>query len=387
MNWVRPFLCLFACLIFENCFSQNNALQSDGIIDFPLKLVQKLNQKAATIDEKILKQTENCLQKLMRQEERIKRKVAKEDSVVIKDLFDPTQVKYREFLENLKSEKFILSRFSAGEYLPYFDSIKTSLRFLEAQNAGLNNPEMSHNLSEAISSFNSLQGKLKYVTTIRRYLKERKTFLREQLNKYGLSSQLRKFSKEVYYYSEYIKEYKAILNDPSKQELEALRLLNKIPAFRDFVGKNSFLSSLFGADSYSLFRGTSSQNIPDIPGLQTRSDVLKVVNPTIATPASGQVNHDIFSQKLGDIKNQLQGLKNRTSAWDDNAELPDFKPNEMKTKPFWKKIEVGANFQFGRANSIIPSTADFGLQIGYKVHQNGSFGLGLAYKTGLGRPS
>jgi hypothetical protein len=56
----------------------------------------------------------------------------------------------------------------------------------------------------------------------------------------------------------------------------------------------------------------------------------------------------------------------------------------MKSKKFLQRLEWGTNLQFGKANAMLPSTANIGAQLAYKFHQNGSLGLGAAYKLGYG---
>jgi len=53
------------------------------------------------------------------------------------------------------------------------------------------------------------------------------------------------FQKEAYYYSAQLKEYKDMLSDPDKMVQKDLTLLNKQPAFTNFMKQNSQLASLF----------------------------------------------------------------------------------------------------------------------------------------------
>ncbi|HEU4555605.1 MAG TPA: hypothetical protein VFS25_22355, partial [Chitinophaga sp.] len=66
------------------------------------------------------------------------------------------------------------------------------------------------------------------------------------------------------------------------------------------------------------------------------------------------------------------------------ADMPDFKPNEMKTKSFLQRLEFGGNMQFARSTRFYPTTSDIAGQVAYKFHKNGTAGIGAAYKLGMG---
>ena len=46
--------------------------------------------------------------------------------------------------------------------------------------------------------------------------------------------------------------------------------------------------------------------------------------------------------------------------------------------------EYGGNFQFGKNNRLVPSTADIALTVGYKLNDNSLVGVGASYKMGIG---
>jgi hypothetical protein len=64
--------------------------------------------------------------------------------------------------------------------------------------------------------------------------------------------------------------------------------------------------------------------------------------------------------------------------------MPDFKPNNQKTKSVWRRLEIGTNFQAAKSNYYFPATADLGLSVGYKLNNNATLGIGTSYKLGLG---
>ena len=66
-------------------------------------------------------------------------------------------------------------------------------------------------------------------------------------------------------------------------------------------------------------------------------------------------------------------------------DMPDFKPNNEKTKPFLKRLEYGSNIQTIRGSYSFPTTTDIGLTVGYKLNNKSIVGIGASYKQGWGR--
>ncbi len=67
-----------------------------------------------------------------------------------------------------------------------------------------------------------------------------------------------------------------------------------------------------------------------------------------------------------------------------DIDMPNFKPNDQKTKTLLKRLEVGVNVQTTRANGWFPSTTDLGLSLGYKVSNKMTVGVGSSYNIGWG---
>ncbi len=65
-------------------------------------------------------------------------------------------------------------------------------------------------------------------------------------------------------------------------------------------------------------------------------------------------------------------------------DMPDFKPNDQKTKSFLHRLEYGANFQTSRNGYYFPTVTDLGLSLGYKLSASNVIGVGASYKIGWG---
>jgi hypothetical protein len=211
---------------------------------------------------------------------------------------------------------------------------------------------------------------------VQRYIQDRKQQLKEQLQNYsGFTKDLQQYNKQAYYYGQQIKEYKELLKDKKKAEAKALELLQQVPAFKTFLQKHSQLAGLFNAANYST-------DMPDIEGLQTQTQVQQQIQQQLSN--GGPNAEALVRQQMGEAKERLNELKNKFSNVENAAEMPGFKPNEMRSKTFLQRLEFGGNMQVQRSSVYFPATSDIAGQVGYKFHKNGSAGLGVAYKLGMG---
>jgi len=375
---ITLFIIISRFAIVNALLAQDNLTTADQAINLPLKMLEKLNSTMSSLIVKIESRTEKVLRQFEKEESRLLRQIQSLDSTFDNTGLKEAQARYDDFIKRLKDGAYMTS--GAGEYLSNFDSLKTCLRFLSQSSERMTKlASETAGIGKSVNLINAVNEKLKYINTIQQYLKDRKNVLHDQLAKFGRLNQLRKINKELYYYSQRVKEYKSKLNDPKQLELAAFRMLNKMPAFSDFFAKNSFIGSVFG--NASFITNPNASSLPDISGLQSRLQVQQLVSNNINISGSGS-GQDILQQKLSSVRDELNKLKSKNSSWDDKDEMPAFKPNEMKSKSFLKRLEFGANIQFVKSNSALPSSADLGVQLAYKFHQNGSVGFGASYRAG-----
>ena len=156
----------------------------------------------------------------------------------------------------------------------------------------------------------------------------------------ALKSEFDKLSKTAYYYSAQVKEYKEMLKDPKKIEQKTLSILNKLPAFQKFMQENGQLASLFRIN----------ENIDpalSLTGLQTRSSVQQIIQQRVT--GGGPNAMKIVQQNIALATGELNKLKEKVNQFgggNSDIEIPDFKPNNQKTKTFLKRLEYSATVQF-----------------------------------------
>jgi hypothetical protein len=240
--------------------------------------------------------------------------------------------------------------------------------------------QIEDKLSNTSAQIDALENKLQKAEEIKKYLRERKEFLKQQVEKFGMLKQLRKIEKTTYYYGEYVKEYKGLLNDRKKAEQKAMSLLYATPMFKEFVSKNSMFASLFRLPIGNDELAVSSQNIA---GIQTRMSVQQVMQDRIATASLNAVAK--IRQQVQNAQAELGKLKDNIAKYGSaDAETPHFKPNSQKTKSLLKRLEYGTNVQFVKSNKFFPNSSDIALSVGYKLNDKSAIGIGASYRLGLG---
>jgi hypothetical protein len=183
-----------------------------------------------------------------------------------------------------------------------------------------------------------------------------------------------------------VKEYKTMWEDPEKVQQKTLELLNKLPVFQKFVQENSQLAGLFASPG-SFPASSTGGSMPIINGIAPRAAVQQQLQSSMPTASGSGMNPtQLMQQQIGNARSEISKLmdKANTAGGMGDKDVPDFKPNSQRTKSFLKRLEYGTNFQFGQSTHFLPASSDIGLQLGYKLSDKSSAGIGAAYKLGLG---
>ncbi len=131
--------------------------------------------------------------------------------------------------------------------------------------------------------------------------------------------------------------------------------------------------------------------LQSLAGLQTRAQVNQLIQNQAASGGTNgmqqiQANVQQAQGQLNQLKEKLRQVSPPYGGGDsEGADIPDFKPNNQKTKSFLKRIEYSTNMQTLRSNSLFPVTSDIGLSAGYKINDNSIIGIGASYKVGWGK--
>ncbi|SEW38532.1 hypothetical protein SAMN05428988_4852 [Chitinophaga sp. YR573] len=366
---MRQFL-LFALFVILSALPVFAIDADSTVTKLPEKYLSQVQHKSHHVEEQVNKRTEKALDRFAKQEKKMQAKLWKVDSVAAKNIFTRSIDKLNGLKSGLKNK--VPGNVPLGGNAD-LDTLQNSLKFLDGSKDLLGSSK--DKLSSATQSVQDLQGKLQQAEEVKAYIRERRQQLKDQLAQYtGFGKDLQNMNKEAYYYGQQINEYKSLLKDKKKAEAKAVEMLKKVPAYNDFIQKHSQLASLFNLSA-------ASNTAQSLEGLQTRSQVEQLVQQRIGGSPSAQA---AVSQQMEQARSQFSELKSKFPELDNAGDMPDFKPNPMKTKSFLQRLEFGGNVQFQKSSKYYPTTSDIAGQVAYKFHKNGSAGVGISYKLGLG---
>lgn len=373
LTTLKTLLTILLILNFTACFSQSKIDSFVARFD-PYKWAASIEKKAERLQNKIILRSEKVLRRLQKQEEKVYRRMLHgKDSLLAKAALAEIQGKYDSFQEKLRDTS--VSTGSTVLYIPKLDTLSTALKFLDSQGK-------SGNLKDALAKAQTLKVKFQQAEEIKKFILERKQLLKQHLENLGLTKELKRLNKEVYYYTAQVNEYKEILKDSKKAEKKALELLGKTKLFREFMQKNSQLASLFRLPGTSVDASASN-----LAGLQTRAQVSGFIQQQLG--GGGPEAMDQFRRNLQDAQGKLNELKNKiVQSGGSSSEdiIPEgFRPNTQKTKSFLRRLEYGTNIQTQKATAFFPVTSDIGISAGYKLNDRLVIGIGASYKMGWGR--
>ncbi len=371
-------LCSIFILPGKSVFGQKFDTTFSQMQQLPSGYIASVDAKVARMDSKITAFTGKIILRQQKLESCIEAKLIKVDSAASRNLFSSSLNTYSDFQKKILGQASEIINGIPGEtYFPYLDTLKSALNFLNKYSpylSGIKNAQQQ--LRTSLGRLNQLEYKMQAAQQIEQYLQQRQTLLQSCLSKYGkvFSRPLSSMDRNMYYYSAQIKAYKEQFQEPARIEAEGLVLLRNNKAFNSFMEKHSMLAGFFNAAQvYSS--GNKS-------GLQT----LNMVQNQIQTKVVGGCANgaSLVTQQIQGAMSLLQQFKAKFPDLNSTAQMPDFKPNDLKTKSVGSRFVYGANIQFQRTTGLTPSIADIAVQFGYKINPKSEGGVGLAYLAGIG---
>lgn len=307
---------------------QNPPIHLSSIDSITTKTIGKIEKKYRSLTDKLVRNSAKTLRRLQRKEAQLQKKLASRDSSATKQLFAQSRQQYDKLLKLTgDTSKNLVSTFR--DYIPNLDSLQTTFAFLQQRGImipGIPSEKLAQ-LQSASTQITQLQKQLQSATDIKEFIRQRKQQLQAEFDKLGLIKELKAFKKEAFYYQAQINEYKQLLSDPDKLIDKALSLARNVPAFRDFMSRNSLLARLFPMPNGY---GTAQA----LQGLQTRAAVQQQITQQVGTSVNPQ---QYVQQQVSQAQSQLNALKdkiNKAGGGSSDLEIPDFKPNTQRTKSF-----------------------------------------------------
>lgn len=394
----KPAFCLMVglCLAVTMTYAQTVDTVTGKRVNLSSRLFRKIQSQSASLNQQVTNQTQQYLAKMAQNERRMQQKLSSVDSNAAKSLFAGSQQQYAALSTQVRTDTGSRKVLLSGQYQPRVDTLQGALSFLQlhpqllsgtgtgtmASATGASNAVQSK-LQGAASQFQAVQAKLQDADIVKAYVAQRQQMIGQYLAQHPnlqgvLGKQYGAMNQAAYYYSQRVQQYKALLNDPGALAQKALAMLGQLPAFQTFMSNHSQLGSLFHLPgNYSA--------VQNVSGLQSKEQVANIVKGQIS--ASGSAGAAALQSNLQSAQSQLDGYKEKLSslgAGNGDAQMPDFKPNDQKTKSFFGRLQYSFNFQTTHNSYYYPSLLSLGLGLGYKISSGNVIGVGLAYSLGTG---
>ena len=154
---LRPVYCIVFFFLIGNLAAQDSTLFT--IRQIPSKYLDATFSKADKFEEKLNKKTEKFLAAMRKEENKLKNKLYKIDSLAANNLFSQSAAKYEEFQNKLLQKNTEIIQGKIGNYIPFLDTMKTSLNFLQNNLSALlpGGKEVQDRLRETIGKVDLLK--------------------------------------------------------------------------------------------------------------------------------------------------------------------------------------------------------------------------------------
>src|SRR4051812_33928667 len=113
LNKVLALVLVIAMASKGNVMGQDSTSLYNKILHFPDKLFKKVDDKTADINERLVRQTDKYLDRLSRQEAKLKKKLAKKDSLAAVKIFGDVKGQYAALSNSIKSTALKANSLSA----------------------------------------------------------------------------------------------------------------------------------------------------------------------------------------------------------------------------------------------------------------------------------
>lgn len=393
--------------------------------------IRKVCNKSFKLNKRIHRAERKYLRKIESDEKKLQKKLCRVNTGLADYFFKysfSTNLKMRNLANDYASKNNILKRTAkvreiasrennSVEYFPMLDSLETVIKFYEQLNEKDPDKKITIQLAEAIEQITDAKKSLNQINGLQKYLRKRKIQLGAALKKYPeLSDELKSYDKSTYYFKEQINEYKNIFKEPSKIEEKVLKEIKSNYDYGTFFSKNNLLAKIFsnpyqqkGIDflKTNLETAKLKDAIPDIKqteelmqqnGMTLGENAVKAIDLKEGIPdikqtedlmqqsvkAMGDNPNKLIEANMSDMHSKMNKLKTEFSGLSNAGDIPDFKPNPLKTKRFSDRMEYGLNFQFAQGTLFVPVSGEIGISVGYKITTTFNVGLTSFYRAGFG---
>ena len=345
-------------------------------------------------DQRLQRTQKHLLQKLKRKEARLAAKLKRTDSAAYARL-KANPLTYDSIGRLAAVDSSAMTARLSRKSNPTIDSLRGVASFLQggAQKATALTGSSSTSaitlpeLGQYNSELTKLQGELNYREYINGLISQ-KTASLSNLNSGSAASNIPvvgSIAKEVLYAKGRMKAWEALADNPSAAEAKALELLQGTPGFEEKIS-----ATVNGSGMGGMNGATTSEDLEKM-GYQTRRQMAAQLQQRFGSSlgaVQGQMGSQVnaWQGKAQGAIAQVKDTKNSVQSAKDGLKS-GFKPNPMRSLPFWQRIEKSYSVQTARASAdgTKPAMLEIGGMAGYRQTATLSAGVGIALNTGLGQ--
>lgn len=370
----------------------------DSVVTVSSRLQQEyastVNSKVSGFNRRVESTTRKNLDELVAQEKKMQQMVGRLDSLKAKSLFHYSIDSLRRFQNMISGKTSKLTHLFKGSYFAYLDTLKGSLSFFKrADSVAGQASRLQSKLHSSLGAVDQMESRLSTVNQISIYLQKRQQVLEDQLKVFPmLANSVRRFGGQAAAYQARVNTYKGMLADPDRIEKVVVSKLEHSTSFQHFFQQNSQLSGTFaslpnlaagGLGTMPIVNGIPSRGAlkdftnKEMPGLANIDPVERVQQKI---PSNGGAAMDAGGlPSLSSL-----GIKIPQSGQFGNGGTPPQPSNHQSGLTFARRLEYGFTTQFAGRTNYLPASANLGLQVGYKLNDKSSIGVGATYSLGLG---
>ena len=359
------------------CFHLKIQAQSDSSLlndKISSRYIKTLDKKLNKYYSRLYHKSIRTLEHLSDYENRLHSILLKSNPELAKKLFSSDQETFASLLLKIRSKADFGKNLNL-DFNEFEDKLKTNLQFLASEKVN-QNLKVPKSILDGKETLSKVDYEIENGNKIRELIKVRRKQLIEHTEDLLVKKYLCEINKEAFYYNSTLKNYQDLFSDENKVEKLAFDVLKKSKLFNEFFKQNSQLAS--------LFRVPSNFGSVSTVGYQTRLSVNEILQERVL--AGGMNANNQISQNISLAQSKVKDIKEKLLKWGGNSDvdIPNFKPNNQKTKTFLQRIEVGIDVQSQKINSVSSKINDIGISIGYLINDKITVGVGSSYKMTLG---
>lgn len=366
---------LFAVLLSSMCsfvaLSQQSALPSfqGSALSYFKDYVDRAKKASSLLQRKSM----DAIDRMQRAEERLIRKLSRKDSTKAAKMAGTIQQRYQQY-RSLLTDSVRIDPLRQ-QYLPGLDSATIVLKLIGLTGLTGKDKILLGSMQEELQR---LQLGLTRNNVLAQTLSSRLGDLRGDLGEIGFLKEFKKITQTVAYYKSSLAQLKGWVNEPDRALAKLVTVLSETKLFQGLFSRYSVLSAILpppaslpidplAAGSMQV-RNAVMTSLGQGTGITNAARYLRQASPGVNNP-------------LQEVTDRLRSLRQDKNLQDPTEHVP----NEQRSRPFLKRLELGSNFQTTRSSNYFPTASDVGMSLAFRINDKSVIGLGAAYKLGWGK--